>query len=154
VFKWIIDQIIANKEALDTSSGVPEDFLTMYLAENYNNILRIKSTDDSRAKTATEDYIVPDSAPRVQLVARYEYDLKRLYLLPKPLKDWCMKQQLHYGDVVDGLKKGPAKAHVRKVRLGKGTRMNLPPVDVLVLDCSSYMSEELESSDALFEAAK
>jgi len=154
VFKWIVDQIIANKEALDTSSGVPEDFLTMYLAENYNNILRIKSTDDSRAKTATEDYIVPDSAPRVQLVARYEYDLKRLYLLPKPLKDWCMKQQLHYGDVVDGLKKGPAKAHVRKVRLGKGTRMNLPPVDVLVLDCSSYMSEELESSDALFEAAK
>lgn len=153
VFKWIVEQIIANKEALNTTTGVPEDLLTMYLAENYNNILRIKSTDDSRAKTAAEDYIVPDSAPRVQLVARYEYDLKRLFLLPKPLKDWCMKQQLHYADVVDGLKKGPAKAHVRKVRLGKGTRMNLPPVDVLVLDCSSYMSEELESADALFEAA-
>lgn len=64
-----------------------------------------------------------------------------------------MKQQLHYSDVVDGLKKSIAQAQMRKVRLGKGTRMNLPPVDVLVLDCSSFMTDELEPADALFEAA-
>lgn len=153
VFKWIVDQITANKEGLAAAAGDPEDLLTMYLAENYNNVLRIKSTDDSRNKPGMDEYIVPDSAPRLQLVARYEYDLKRLYLLPKPFKDWCMKQQLHYADVVDGLKKGTAKAHIKKVRLGKGTRMNLPPVDVLVLDCTSFMADEPEPTDALFQAA-
>lgn len=153
IFKWIIEQIEANKEAMNAAAANPEDLLTAYLAENYNNVLRIKSTDDSRGKAGADEYIVPDSAPRLQLVARYEYDLKRLYLLPKPFKDWCMKQQLHYSDVVDGLKKSIAQAQMRKVRLGKGTRMNLPPVDVLVLDCSSFMTDELEPADALFEAA-
>lgn len=152
VFKWVVDQIIANKEALTAASGDPEDLLTQYLAENYNNVLRIKSTDDSRGKPGADEYIVPDSAPRLQLVARYEYDIKRLYLLPKPFKEWCMKQQLHYADVVDGLKKGAAQARMKKVRLGKGTRMNLPPIDVIVLDCSTFMSDESEEpADALFE---
>ena len=151
VFKWIVDQILANKESLTAAINDPEDLLTAYLAENYNNVLRIKSTDDARGKAGVDEYIVPDSAPRLQLVARYEYDLKRLYLLPKPFKDWCMKQQLHYADVVDGLKKGTAKAHIKKVRLGKGTRMNLPPVDVLVLDCSSFMADEPDAINALFQ---
>jgi hypothetical protein len=152
IFKWIVGQILINKENLTAASGDPEDLLTQYLAENYNNVLRIKSTDDSRGKAAADEYIVPDSAPRLQLVARYEYDIKRLYLLPKPFKEWCMHQQLHYADVVDGLKKGVAQARMRKVRLGKGTRMNLPPIDVLVLDCSTFMSDETEPTDALFEA--
>jgi hypothetical protein len=152
IFKWIVGQILINKENLTAASGDPEDLLTQYLAENYNNVLRIKSTDDSRGKAAADEYIVPDSAPRLQLVARYEYDIKRLYLLPKPFKEWCMHQQLHYADVVDGLKKGAAQARMRKVRLGKGTRMNLPPIDVLVLDCSTFMSDETEPTDALFEA--
>lgn len=35
---------------------------------------------------------------------------------------------------------------MKKVRLGKGTRMNLPPADVLTLDCQDFMNEEREEA--------
>ncbi len=89
-------------------------------------------------------FIVPDSTPRFQLVARYEYDVKRLYLMPKPLREWCNKLQLSYHDLVSNLKTGSTRGVIKKIRMGKGTRMNLPPIDALMLDCSGFMSEERE----------
>jgi hypothetical protein len=98
---------------------------------------------------------VPDGSPRGTLVARYEYDVRKLYLLIKPLKEWCGKQQINYAGLVDGLKTGRTKARKEKVRLGKGTHINLPPTDVLVLDCSGFMDDETEqvlaTTAALFE---
>jgi hypothetical protein len=81
--------------------------------------------------------------------------VKKLYLLPKPLKAWCGKQQINYAGFVDGLKTGGTKAIKAKVRLGKGTHINMPPADVLVLDCSGFMTDETEqalaTTAALFE---
>ena len=127
--------------------GTLEDMLTSYLAENYNNILRIKSTDDARqGNDALEHLIIPDATPRISLVARYEYDIKKMYLLPKPLREWCNKQQINYQTFVDSLKSGSTRAVNKKVRMGKGTRMNLPPSDALVLDCTEFMSDDVEQT--------
>ena len=73
--------------------------------------------------------------PRGKLVARYETDLKRAFLVPKPLKVWCGDQQINYSEFVNQLKSklGAKKA---KMRLSKGTHMNLPPTDVIIVDCS------------------
>lgn len=122
-----------------------ESVLTDYLSENYNNMLRIKSTDDARKQPIGLDHLIlPDATPRGQFVARYEYDVKKLYLLPKPFKTWCGKLQLNYGGIVEELKAGRTKATKEKVRLGKGTHVNLPPTDTLVLDCSGFMTDETE----------
>ena len=123
-----------------------EEVLTTYLAENYNNVLRIRSTDDSRSAESTDMFVLPDSVPRAQLIARYEYDIRRLYLLPKPFREWCSKAQIPYQDIVGELCSGRTKGKMKKVRLGKGTRMNLPPVDVLMLECQDFMNEEREES--------
>lgn len=122
-----------------------ESTLTDYLSENYNNMLRIKSTDDARKQPIGLDHLIlPDATPRGQFVARYEYDVKKLFLLPKPFKTWCGKQQLNYGGIVEELKAGRTKAVKAKVRLGKGTHVNLPPTDTLVIDCSGFMTDETE----------
>jgi hypothetical protein len=119
------------------------------LADHYNGILRIKSTDDARKQATGLDHLIhPEAVPRMNFVARYEYDIKRLYLLPKPLKEWCGKQQINYGGFVDGLKTGRTKAKKEKVRLGKGTHSNWPPVDAITVDCSSFMDDETEQSMA------
>jgi hypothetical protein len=81
-------------------------------------------------------------------VARYEYDIKKLYLLPKPFKDWCGRQQLNYAGVVDGLKIGRTKAIKAKARLSKGTHMSFPPVDVLIIDCSGFLDDDVEEAMA------
>jgi hypothetical protein len=147
VVTWLVNVIQKAKEEIETMSGTLEDTLTSYLAENYNNILRIKSTDDSRiGDGALEHLIIPDGTPRISLVARYEYDVKKMYLLPKPLREWCGKQQINYQTFVESLKTGQTRAVVKKIRMGKGTHMNLPPSDALVLDCSEFMSDDIEQT--------
>lgn len=144
LFNWIVNLIQENKSSEGMKRPEAEEVLTTYLAENYNNILRIRSTDDSRSAESTDTFILPDSVPRAQLVARYEYDVRRLYVLPKPFREWCLKAQIPYQDIVAELSAGRTKARMKKVRLGKGTRMNLPPADVLTLDCQDFMNEERE----------
>ena len=156
IVQWIVKVMADARVMVGEMSVDVETQLTDYMAENYNNMLRIKSTDDARNTAGSLDkIIVPDGSPRGQLVARYEYDLKKLYLLPKPLKVWCGKQQINYAGFVDGLKTGNTKAIKAKVRLGKGTHINMPPTDVLILDCSGFMDDETEqalaTTAALFE---
>ena len=147
VVKWLVEVLKTAKGSIDTMDAGIEDTLSNYLADNYTNILRIRSTDDSRVPSGelTDNLMVPDASPRAMLVARYEYDVRKLYLIQKPLRDWCGKQQINYAAFVDGLRKGRTKAVNKKQRMGKGTRMNLPPSDVLVLDCSEFMLDEAVS---------
>jgi hypothetical protein len=123
--------------------GDVESIITDYLAANYNNILRIRSTDDARKQdeTGLETILNPEATPRMSLVGRYEYDVCKLYLLPKPLKDWCGKQQINYAGLLEGLAAGRTKAYRGKQRLGKGTHVNLPPVSVLIMDCSEFLKD-------------
>jgi hypothetical protein len=145
IVDWLIRTMKQTKAAGgDLTIGV-DSLLNNYLAENYNNILRIKSTDDARNPKGDVDVlIIPDSTPRISLVARYEYDIKMLYLMMKPFKDWCSKQQLNYHSIESQLAAGKTKAVREKKRMGKGTRLNLPSDWVLALDCSEFMDEEQE----------
>jgi len=148
--RWVIEDLLA--KALDISAGMRstvEDTLTDYIAENYNNMLRIDSTQDVRRDAnGIEKASLPEASPRGTLVMRYEYDTKRLYILPKPFKDWCIKHQINYSGVIENFKDGRTSATKMKVRLGKGTHVNLPPTDVWVLDCTHFMDDEREETIA------
>lgn len=147
VSQWAIGLLQTQKGMVKDMAAETNSLLTDYLAENYNNILRIRSTDDARGKPpGPETMILPEAVPRLHFVARYEYDIKRLYLLPKPLKDWCVRQQINYTSFVDMLKVPPTKLRREKMRLGRGTHMNLPPTDTLVIDCSSFMDDATEEA--------
>ena len=152
ITKWLLGVIESAKRGLDGMGNDPEAILADYLAEHYTSILRIKSTDDARGKpTDLEHLIIPDASPRFAMVARYEYDIKKLYLLPTPLKKWCVQHQINYSGLVDGLKRGRTKAVLGKQRMGKGTRMNLPSSPALILDCTEFLDDETE--DILAAAA-
>lgn len=156
IVTWIIETMQRAKNVVSDMNTDVEAILTEYLAEHYQGLLRIRSTDDARKAIANVDTIItPDATPRGNLVARYEYDVKRMYLLPKPLKMWCSRQQINYSGFVDGLKSGRTAATKMKIRLTKGTYMTMPPVDVLMIDCSGFMDDETEeaiaTSAALFQ---
>ena len=149
IAKWAVSAMQAAQNVVAEMNTEVESILTDYLAENYNSMLRIKSTDDGRRITGLDHLITPEAAPRGNMfIARYEYDIKKLYLLPKPFKEWCGKQQINYAGVVEGFKVGRTKAVKAKARLSKGTNMSFPPVDVLILDCSGFLNDETEEAMA------
>ena len=136
VFKWGVEQLKENKRQVEDMSVGVEEVLNDYIHEHWSNVLWIKSTDDLRKQgTDVESVVIPEALPRGKLVARYETDLKRAYLIPKPLKAWCGEQQINYNSFIYDLKT-KLGAKKSKMRLSKGTHMNLPPTDVIIVDCS------------------
>jgi hypothetical protein len=151
VVKWLKEAVNILQHQVKSMDVDAETTLTNYLAENYNNVLRIKSTEDARhgaSKNDLDHLVIPDATPRVSLVARYEYDVKMLFLYMKPLKEWCTKQQINYEGFIDSLKRGRTKAKIDKKRMGKGTRMSLPSSDVLWVNCEGFLDDDREEEIA------
>jgi len=97
-------------------------------------ILQIKSTLDRRSKdyaNGIDELVVPDQQPRTaDIVGRYETDLNILDLLPTPFKAWLAEQQVNYNSVIAELKT-KYQAKKIKVRLTKGTKLQMPVADVI-----------------------
>jgi hypothetical protein len=137
VYKWVVGELISRNSYVNDVGASVTQTLNNYLSENYNNMLKIESTEDLRGKNENGlDQLVPIGAsPRGHLVARYEPDTKLLFLRIKPFKEWCVDQQINYQGVVDALK-DKLGAKRSKKRLTKGTDFNLPPEAVLEMEFS------------------
>jgi hypothetical protein len=84
----------------------------------------------------------------MQYVARYETDVNRLYLLPKPFKLWCTKQQLSPELLLAGLEKTHTVRRGVAVRLGKGTSFGkLPATKVFVIDMIGEPAATVEDAE-------
>jgi hypothetical protein len=130
-----------NTEELDVDA---ESTLVQYIAENWNNVLLIRSTDDGRTKDGLDHLVIPDASPKFQYVIRYEHDEKMMFFYTPQLKAWCVKRQINYEGLIDALKQGRTKAKIELKRMAKGTKMNLPPARVLSIICKDFMNNELE----------
>ena len=147
VYKWVVGELISrNSYVNDVGSSVTQT-LNNYLSENYNNMLKIESTEDLRGKHENGlDQLVPIGAsPRGHLVARYEPDTKLLFLRLKPFREWCVDQQINYQGVVDELKSKLGAKRTKK-RLTKGTDFNLPPDWVLEMEFAA-MEQDSDGSE-------
>jgi hypothetical protein len=146
---WLVDVVSKSKAEVSNMDVSAEGTLSNYIAENWNSILRIESTQDSRTlkKDEIDHLVIPDATPRVQFVARYEYDVKMLYLYLNPLKEWCVKKQVNYEGLLDALKRGRTKAKIEKKRMGKGTRMSMPALYVLHVNCEGFMDDDREEEN-------
>jgi hypothetical protein len=134
---YIIKNILkANKSVSADMSLDPMDLVTAYTYQNLGRILQIKSTIDRRSKengNGIDDLVVPDQQPRTaDIVGRYETDLHVLYLLPTPFKVWLAEQQVNYNSVLAELK-AKYNAKKSKVRLTKGTKLQMPVADTIEL---------------------
>lgn len=138
---FAISLIDSNRAAAVEATASIETNVNNYVNDNYGSILWIKSTEDNRGmrnstnNNGLDSLVVPEQQPKVRFVARYETDTKCLFLVPKPLRAWCAKNRINYDSFV---KEGMVKLNGRKakVRLSKGTKMNLPPTDVIILECA------------------
>jgi hypothetical protein len=132
LFKFCVKLLKQNKnDAEDMNSSVSQ-IVSDFFSEHHGNVLWIKSTSDLRGTTADglDSLIVPEVNPRTKLVARYETDTKTAFILVKPFKAWCTEQQIDFGACLSHLV-STMGAKKRRIRITKGTHMNLPPQDTI-----------------------
>ena len=148
VFKWVIETLLPqNKRNTETSDASVFDIMNDFFTEHISNILQIESTHDNRKMhdNGLDSLVIPDAIARGKLVARYETDTQKFYVVPKILKSWCGDLQINYAHLLKQIKEH-CEGKRAKVRLGKGTKLNLPPADVIVMKFST--DEDEESGDS------
>ena len=134
LLEWVIMRLKRLKLDMKEMDICITDIIAQYYAENIQSILRIKSTDDARKADSSglDRLVVPEAIPRYKWVARHEYDVRKLYLMVKPFKAWCVEQQLNHNGMVE-LIKNELRGKKEKIRLGKGTTISLPSMNVISL---------------------
>tara|TARA_R100001129_G_scaffold118833_2_gene82305 strand:- start:1231 stop:4026 length:2796 start_codon:yes stop_codon:yes gene_type:complete len=146
IFKWVIEVLLPqNKRNTEISNVSVFDTMNNFFIEHISNILQIKSTQDNRSKVQNnglDALVIPEAFARGKLVARYETDTQLFYVVPKILKSWCGELQINYSHLLKQITEH-CEGRRAKVRLGKGTSLNLPPADVLVMKFAIDDNEEL-----------
>lgn len=121
-----------NKNGYAHSTKCAEETIVDFINENYNNILYINSGSDLFDNASLSKF-QPSTIPRGPLVARYETDINKLYIVTKPLKKWCARQQINYGNLIAELEDRMG-AITKSVRLHRGTNIQAPSSRVVILD--------------------
>ena len=149
VYKWVVGELLSRRSYVNDAGASVTQTLNNYLSENYNNLLKIESTQDLRGKNDHGlDQLVPVGAsPRGHLVARFEPDTKLLFLRIKPFREWCVDQQINYQGVLDELKSKLGAKRIKK-RLTKGTDFNLPSDWVLEMEFAE-LEQESDGSEGI-----
>jgi len=135
VFNWACTDLIAqNKRGLTEMGGSVQDIMGDFFAENISYILQIKSTADNRGThgNGLDEHVIPEQVARGKLVARYETDTKLFYVKPKPLKEWCGELQINYAHLKSEIY-AKCEGYSKKVRITKGTLLELGSTDVIVM---------------------
>ncbi len=135
VFNWAVtDLVTQNKRNMTEMGGSVYDVLDDFFSENISYILQIKSTADNRGThdNGLDQHVIPEQVARGRLIARYETDTKMFYVKPKPLKEWCGELQINYAHLVSEIMT-KCNGKRKKVRLTKGTNLQLPASDVIAM---------------------
>ena len=133
LFEFARRLIMQNKITVTNEDRSTPEILVEFMNDHYNNILHTTSGRDMYSDDALSSFKDNDSVRGGRLVARYETDINKLYVIPKDLKYWCAENQINFASVMEDLTKEMG-AKLKSVRLYKGTGMNLPPIGAIVLD--------------------
>jgi hypothetical protein len=147
LYMWLIAKLKRMKHDMKDMDIDIGDLIGQFYQQYPRGFLRVKSSHDARMDGGVENLIIPDNSPMFQWVGRHEYDINKLYLLPTPFKQWCVKQGHHY-HAIRALIFKEMNGKTTKMRLGRGTKVNLPPQHVIELSWShdEYVASKQETS--------
>jgi inorganic pyrophosphatase len=137
---WIIRALIQERKRINDDDLSAPDLLMEYLNATYSNFLRLRSTDDRRRHDAS----IVDAVPRGDIRGRHETDTNMWYILPTPLKNWCVSRQINYGWLVKEMQRAPANGTLVRCRLGKGTKIDMPPTLALKVSGEGWFTPEMQ----------
>jgi hypothetical protein len=98
-----------------------------YLYRNMQNILVVNGEVDRRTNLKS----LPKREPKGELLVRIEPDTKRMFIIAKSFKDYCVKFQINYLNTVRKLETEGRIIKKDGIRLSKGTAVSGDPIHCL-----------------------
>ena len=147
LFKYTVNMIRENRRAALAMGSTTQETFNEFIYEHMANMLQITSTTDLRGGGGMEQLAVPNMQPKGALIVRYETDTKRAFVITKNLRAWCIKQQINYNSFRKELIK-TMDGNVTKIRLSKGTALDMPPTNVISVACDIPVQELIDATNA------
>ena len=132
IYQWATNMICETRQDVEPPNVTTTAVLGDYLNRNIHNILIVNDKTDNRSNMQA----LPELEPKGALYIRFEPDTKRLFVDYKHFREECIRAQINFKEVVDGLKKSGAYVRAGSKRLSKGMRINTLPVYAIEFDTS------------------
>ena len=130
VFKLAIKLIREKRGEASAEKMTYVGVLGEFLSEYKGAVLQINGKSDLRSGIEQ----APIYSPNVRIVARYEPDNHKLYILQSVFKEYFVKRQIPFNSAVMVSSEGMRFVEKKNARIMKGTGIDAPPVPVLVYD--------------------
>ena len=128
IARWVAGHMFDTSKNITQSSSDAEDHIAAYMAENYNNLLMIRNEPADG-----DTMVVPIVEPRGELLIRCEPDTRRIFIASGTFKKWCAKNQINHSSVANSLAAKGIRVESVKKRMSKGTAINMPPMNALMI---------------------
>jgi hypothetical protein len=130
IFKWACDMIRTLRNDTVPPIDVDNEVLGHFLLSHMDNILIVNDGVDRRSKMQQ----VPLLEPRQEVMVRYEPDTEKVYISVPAFRRYCSQRNIGYRETIKKLKERGVYIESGQKRMTKGMKMNVPPVQAMILD--------------------
>jgi hypothetical protein len=130
IFKWACKMIRNLRTNVAPPMDADAEVIGHFLLGRMDNILIVNDGADRRSKMQE----VPLLEPKQEVMVRYEPDTQKVFITVSALKRYCTMRNLGYREVIKKLKEQRIMLGSGPKRMTKGMKMNVPPVQAVILD--------------------
>jgi hypothetical protein len=141
VYSWLKGMLSEMRNDVKPPNSTPVAALGEFINSHIFNTLVVNGEVDARSQLIS----MPLLEPRNELLIRYEPDTKHLYIAAKQFKDFCVKQQIGYKELLKKLTDIQVFVEATNKRMSKGMKVVSPAVRVLKFDASNSEFLQVEA---------
>ena len=141
VYSWLKGMLSEMRNDVKPPNSTPISALGEFINSHIFNTLVVNGEVDARSQLIS----LPLLEPRNELLIRYEPDTKHLYIAAKQFKDFCVKQQIGYKELLKKLTDLQVFVEATNKRMSKGMKVVSPAVRVLKFDASNNEFLQVEA---------
>lgn len=133
IYQWACGMILNLREEVEppatSATQIVGDFINRYT----QNVLVVNDVVDMRSNLPLK----PVLEPRGELLIRYEPDTKKLFIVAKRFKEYCVTYQIDYKETLNRLKAEGVYLKGDTKRMGKGMKLSGAGVQALIFDTAT-----------------
>jgi hypothetical protein len=133
IYQWLVPTIDNMRKQMAAPKNNAATVVGEFINKHMTNILVVNGNSDLRTNLPTP----PILEPRGELIIRMEPDTKKMFISVKHFRKFCSESQYTCNELLKDMKSKNILLDITRKRMSRGSKVNAPAIDALMLDCSS-----------------